>query len=58
MKGHDHVSVSHPPRAGPIIGAITTPSPKTAIAPARCSLGKISKIIACEIGIIPPPPIP
>ena len=58
MKGQDQVSVSQPPSAGPIIGAITTPSPNTAIAAALFSFGNISKMIACDIGIIPPPPIP
>ena len=43
---HDQLSVSHPPKIGPITGATTTPNPKIDIASARFSRGKASSKIA------------
>ena len=41
-----------------MIGARITPIPKIDIASPRFSFGKLSTIIACVIGRIPPPPKP
>src|SRR5208283_598629 len=45
------LSVIHPPRVGPIAGAVTTAMP-------RLAGGKVSARIACSLGCNPPPPAP
>ena len=41
-----------------MIGPIMNPMPHTAIARPRCPSGKISHRMACESGMIGPPPMP
>src|SRR5208283_5329088 len=52
------LSVIHPPRVGPIAGAVTTAIPYTAKAMPRLAGGKVSARIACSLGCNPPPPAP
>ena len=47
-----------PPSTGPMIGATTTPMPKTAIAMPRLAGGKLSMRIACDKGCSAPPAAP
>jgi len=52
------LSVIHPPRIGPTIGATITPTPKSAMAMPCSFTGKVSSKIACDKGCMPPPPKP
>ena len=47
-----------PPTTGPMIGAITTPMPKIAMAMPCSRRGKVSSKMAWESGWSPPPPNP
>ena len=47
-----------PPKTGPMIGATTTPMPKTAMATPRFRGGKLSIKIACDKGCGAPPAAP
>ena len=52
------LSVSHPPRTGPIAGPAMTPRPKSAWAIGRSSRGKASKTSDCALASKPPPVMP
>ena len=52
------MSTINPPNDGPKIEKTITASPNNDIASPLFSKGKLSSKIACEIGIIGPPPIP
>ena len=41
-----------------MVGPMITPIPNSAAAKPRCSSGKVSKRIACEVDRRAPPPIP
>ncbi len=56
--GHENVSVSKPPRTGPTVGPMITPTEKIACAAACLSAGKLSRNIACDVEMRPPPPSP
>src|SRR6185503_468927 len=48
----------HPPKVGPIVGAMTVVMPNSANASPRFSGGNVSARIACAMGCNPPPPAP
>src|SRR6202011_2140896 len=52
------LKVTHPPRVGPIVGAMMAVMPYSAKAKPRCCGGKVSAKIAWAIGCSPPPPAP
>ena len=47
-----------PPRVGPSVGPMNTPTPKRAEAKPRCSRVKVSKRMAWEVESRAPPPMP
>ncbi len=52
------LSVIHPPRVGPMAGAVTTAMPYTAKAMPRLAGANVSARMACSLGCKPPPPAP
>src|SRR3984893_12059320 len=52
------LSVTQPPRVGPMAGASTTARPYTAKAMPRLAGGNVSARMACSLGCSPPPPAP